>query len=40
VDFVRHRCRHVARELSNLLPLIEPDPDAPATMRRRPPDTP
>lgn len=40
VDFVRHRCRQVARELSNLLPLLEPDPEAPAAMRRRPPDTP
>ena len=30
VDFVRHRCRQVARELCNLLPLLEPDPDAPA----------
>jgi hypothetical protein len=26
VDFVRHRCRQVARELANLLPLLEPDP--------------
>ena len=40
VDFVRHRCRQVARELANLLPLIEPDPDAPAAMRRRPPESP
>jgi len=40
VDFVRHRCRQVARELANLLPLLEPDPDAPAVMRRRPPDNP
>lgn len=30
VDFVRHRGRQVARELCNLLPLLEPDPDAPA----------
>jgi hypothetical protein len=37
VDFVRHRCRQVARELANLLPLLEPDPNAPAAMRRRPP---
>lgn len=36
LDFVRHRCRHVARELSNLLPLLEPDPDGPAAMRRPP----
>lgn len=39
VDFVRHRCRQVARELANLLPLLEPDPEAPAAIRRRPPDT-
>ncbi|MGE0869708.1 MAG: hypothetical protein AB7P03_14180 [Kofleriaceae bacterium] len=39
-DFVRHRCRHVARELANLLPLLEPDPDAPAAVRRRPPTIP
>jgi hypothetical protein len=39
VDFVRHRCRAVARELANLLPLLEPDPDAPAAIRR-PPTTP
>jgi hypothetical protein len=39
VDFVRHRCRQVARELSNLLPLLEPDPEGPAAIRRRPPDT-
>jgi hypothetical protein len=37
VDFVRHRARQVARELANLLPLLEPDPDAPAAMRRPPP---
>jgi len=37
-DFVRHRCRQVARELANLLPLLEPDPGGPAAMRRRPPD--
>jgi hypothetical protein len=36
VDFVRHRCRQVARELANLLPLLEPDPAGPAAMRRRP----
>jgi len=40
VDFVRHRCRQVARELSNLLPLLEPDPEEPAAMRRRPPEGP
>ena len=37
VDFVRYRCRHVARELCNLLPLLDPDPDAPAAMGPRPP---
>jgi len=37
VDFVRHRCKHVARELSILLPLLDPDPEAPAAIRRRPP---
>ncbi|MGE0545677.1 MAG: hypothetical protein AB7O24_09205 [Kofleriaceae bacterium] len=40
IDFVRHRCRQVARELSNLLPLLEPDPDAPAIVRQRPPTIP
>ena len=40
LDFVRHRCRQVARELANLLPLLEPDPDAPAAIRRRPPTMP
>jgi hypothetical protein len=40
IDFVRHRCRQVARELANLLPLLEPDPDAPAAIRRRPPTIP
>jgi hypothetical protein len=37
VDFVRHRARQVARELTNLLPLLEPDPEAPAVIRRPPP---
>jgi len=37
VDFVRHRCRQVARELCNLLPLLEPDPEAPAALRPRRP---
>lgn len=37
VDFVRYRCRQVARELCNLLPLLEPDPDAPAAVGPRPP---
>lgn len=36
VDFVRHRCKHVARELCNLLPLIDPDPEAPAAIGPRP----
>jgi hypothetical protein len=36
LDFVRHRCRHVARELCNLLPLLEPDPEAPAAIGPRP----
>ncbi|HEY4055578.1 MAG TPA: hypothetical protein VGM39_03180 [Kofleriaceae bacterium] len=39
-DFVRHRCKQVARELSNLLPMLDPDPDAPAAIRRRPPTIP
>lgn len=40
IDFVRHRCRQVARELANLLPMLEPDPDTPAAIRRRPPTLP
>ncbi len=36
IDFVRHRCRQVARELCVLLPLLEPDPDAPAALGPRP----
>lgn len=36
IDFVRHRCRHVARELCVLLPLLEPDPEAPAAIGPRP----
>ncbi len=35
IDFVRHRCRQVARELCNLLPMLEPDPDAPAAIGPR-----
>ncbi len=35
-DFVRHRARQVARELCNLLPMLEPDPDAPAAIGPRP----
>lgn len=37
VDFVRHRCRQVARELCNLLPLLDPEPEAPAAIRPRRP---
>jgi hypothetical protein len=40
LDFVRHRARQVARELVNLLPLLDPDPETPAAMRRRPPTGP
>jgi hypothetical protein len=40
LDFVRHRARQVTRELVNLLPLLEPDPEVPAAMRRRPPTIP
>lgn len=40
IDFVRHRCRQVARELANLLPLLDPDPGSPAAVRRRPPTLP
>ena len=40
VDFVRHRARQVARELANLLPMLEPDPESPAAIRRRPPTAP
>lgn len=36
VDFVRHRCRQVARELCNLLPLLDPEPEAPAAIGPRP----
>jgi len=36
LDFVRHRCRQVARELCVLLPLLEPDPEAPAAVGPRP----
>ncbi len=35
-DFVRHRCKHVSRELCNLMPLLEPDPEAPAAIGPRP----
>lgn len=40
LDFVRHRCRQVARELAHLLPLLDPDPETPAMIRRRPPTLP
>ena len=40
VDFVRHRTRQVARELASLLPMLEPDPETPAAIRRRPPTGP
>jgi hypothetical protein len=33
LDFVRFRCRQVTRELAQLLPLLEPDPAAPAAIR-------
>lgn len=36
LDFIRHRARQVARELANLLPLLDPDPAAPAAIRRPP----
>jgi len=40
LDFIRHRARQVARELANLLPLLDPDPATPAAIRRRPPTSP
>ena len=40
IDFVRHRCRQVAREIANLIPMMEPDPETPAAIRRRPPTRP
>jgi hypothetical protein len=36
LDFIRHRARQVARELANLLPLLDPDPARPAAIRRPP----
>ncbi len=39
IDFVRHRARQVTRELSNLIPLLEPDPETPAAVRRPPPSS-
>jgi hypothetical protein len=40
LDFIRYRARQVARELANLLPLLDPDPVTPAAARRRPPTNP
>jgi hypothetical protein len=40
LDFIRYRARQVARELANLLPLLDPDPVTPAAARRRPPTDP
>jgi hypothetical protein len=37
VDFVRHRARHVVRELAQLLPILDPDPSTPIAARKRPP---
>jgi hypothetical protein len=37
IDFVRHRARQVTRELAVLLPMLDPEPGAPAVVRRRPP---
>jgi hypothetical protein len=36
VDFVRHRAKLVARELSELLAMLDPGPDAPASILPRP----
>lgn len=36
VDFVRHRARAVARELSELLPDLDPEPESPAVAIRPP----
>jgi hypothetical protein len=36
IDFVRIRCKQVSRELCNLLPLLDPDPEAPAAIGPRP----
>ncbi len=33
VDFLRYRCRMVARELALLLPMLDPDPETPAMVR-------
>lgn len=37
LDFIRFRCRQVTRELAQLLPMLEPEPPAPAALRP-PPD--
>jgi len=37
LDFIRFRCRQVTRELAHLLPMLEPEPPAPAALRP-PPD--
>jgi hypothetical protein len=36
LDFIRFRCRQVTRELSHLLPMLEPEPPSPAAIRRPP----
>jgi|GEM_PF-3277804 len=36
VDFVRHRAKAVARELAELLPDLEPEPESPAVALRPP----
>lgn len=33
VDFLRYRCRMVARELAQLLPMTDPEPETPAMSR-------
>lgn len=33
VDFLRYRCRMVARELAQLLPMLDPEPETPAMLR-------
>jgi len=36
LDFIRFRCRQVTRELAQLLPMLEPEPPAPAALRPPP----
>lgn len=36
VDFLRHRCRMVTRELALLLPMLDPEPATPAAVRPPP----